>query len=115
MSWSLAQLVGRRRALDLLLTNERVDARTALAWGLVNRVVPAGEAEQAAIALATTFEGASAATTAAVKRLVGDAVSASFDAQLDAEKASFVERAGTADFREGITAFIERRPAKFAN
>jgi len=113
LSWSLAQLVGRRRALDLLLTNERIDARTALAWGLVNRVVPAGEAEQAAIALATTFEDASAATTAAVKRLVGDAVSASFDAQLDAEKASFVERAGTADFREGITAFVERRPAKF--
>jgi 2-(1,2-epoxy-1,2-dihydrophenyl)acetyl-CoA isomerase len=113
LTWSLTQLIGRRRALDLILTNERIDAQTALAWGLVNRVVPSGEAEQAAIALAQSFETASPATTAAAKRLVGEAASASFDAQLDAEKDSFVQRAGTADFREGITAFVERRPARF--
>jgi 2-(1,2-epoxy-1,2-dihydrophenyl)acetyl-CoA isomerase len=113
LTWSLTQLVGRRRALDMILTNERIDAATALAWGLVNRVAPAGEAEQAAITLAQTFQTASAATTAAAKRLVADAPSASFDAQLDAEKDSFVARAGTADFREGISAFVERRPAKF--
>lgn len=110
---TLTQLIGRRRALDMILTNERIDAKTALAWGLVNRVVPAGEAEAAAIALGRTFETASAATTAAVKRLVGEATHASFDAQLDAEEASFVTRAGTADFREGIGAFIERRAPKF--
>jgi 2-(1,2-epoxy-1,2-dihydrophenyl)acetyl-CoA isomerase len=97
----------------MILTNARIDAATALAWGLVNRVVPAGEAEQAAIALAQGFDTASAATTAAAKRLVGEAAATSFDDQLDAEKDSFVARAGTADFREGIAAFVERRPAKF--
>jgi 2-(1,2-epoxy-1,2-dihydrophenyl)acetyl-CoA isomerase len=48
-----------------------------------------------------------------VKRLVGEASGQSYDAQLDAERASFVARTETADFREGISAFIERRPAVF--
>jgi 2-(1,2-epoxy-1,2-dihydrophenyl)acetyl-CoA isomerase len=113
LTWSLTQLVGRRRALDLILTNERIDAGTALAWGLVNRIVAAGEAERAALALAGTLADASHGATAAVKRLVGEAAAASFDAQLDAERASFVARAATADFREGIAAFIERRPPNF--
>jgi len=110
---SLSRLVGPRRALELILTNRRIDAATALAWGLVNHMVPAAEVEATALALAATFEQASAATTAAVKRLVGEAATASFDAQLDAERASFVGRAATADFREGIAAFVERRPARF--
>lgn len=113
LTWSLTQLVGRRRALDLILTNERIDSRTALAWGLVSRLVPEGEAEKAAIALGRSFETASAGAVAAVKRLVGDAATASFDSQLDAERASFVERAGTADFREGIAAFTEKRAPRF--
>ncbi|WP_439572086.1 enoyl-CoA hydratase/isomerase family protein [Phreatobacter sp.] len=113
LTWSLASLVGRRRALDLVLTNRRLDAATALAWGLVNDVVPADAVEARALSLAATFETASAATTAAVKRLVGDAPARSFDAQLDAERASFVARAATADFREGIAAFIKRRAPVF--
>lgn len=110
---TLTRLIGRSRALDMILTNERIDARTAHGWGLVNRLVPEGEAEKAAIALGRSFENASAATTAAVKRLVGEAAQGSFDAQLDAEEASFVERAGTPGFREGIAAFLERRQPKF--
>lgn len=113
LTWSLTELLGRRRALELILTNRRLDAATALAWGLVNEVVPAARLDERALALATSFETASAATTAAVKRLVGEASARSFDAQLDAERASFVTRAATGDFREGIAAFIGRRAAAF--
>ncbi|KAF0135881.1 MAG: 2-(1 2-epoxy-1 2-dihydrophenyl)acetyl-CoA isomerase [Xanthobacteraceae bacterium] len=113
LTWSLTRLVGARRAFDLILTNQRIDAATALSWGLVNRIVPAAEVEAAALGLAAMFEQASVGATAAVKRLVGEAAGQSYDAQLDAEKASFVDRAGTADFREGISAFVERRPAVF--
>lgn len=113
LTWSLTRLVGARRAFDLILTNQRIDAPTALAWGLVNRVVPAEEVETTALGLAALFEQASAGATAAVKRLVGEAAGQSYDAQLEAEKASFIDRSATADFREGITAFIERRPAVF--
>jgi 2-(1,2-epoxy-1,2-dihydrophenyl)acetyl-CoA isomerase len=113
LTWSLTRLIGARRAFDLILTNQRIDAPTALAWGLVNRVVPAAEVEAEALALAGMFEHASTGATAAVKRLVGEAAGQSYDAQLDAEKASFIDRAATADFREGISAFVERRPAVF--
>ncbi|MGU9982437.1 enoyl-CoA hydratase/isomerase family protein [Phreatobacter sp. HK31-P] len=115
LTWSLTRLVGARRAFDMILTNQRIDAGTALAWGLVNRVVPAAEVEATALGLAAIFDQASVGATAAVKRLVGEASGQSYDAQLDAEKASFVARAETADFREGISAFIERRAAVFPN
>ncbi|MFN3852858.1 MAG: enoyl-CoA hydratase/isomerase family protein [Phreatobacter sp.] len=113
LTWSLTQLIGRRRALDLILTNRRLDAATALAWGLVNAVVPPGTQESEALALADALATGSAGATAAVKRLVGEAAGQSFDAQLDAERAAFVARAATADFREGIAAFVARRPPAF--
>ncbi len=113
LTWSLTRLIGQRRALDMILTNIRIDAATALAWGLVSRVVPTAGLEAAALDLAKGFEQASPGATAAVKRLVAGAAGQSYEAQLDAEMASFIDRAGTADFREGITAFVERRPARF--
>lgn len=113
LTWTLTQLVGRRRALELILTNRRLDATTAMAWGLVNDVVPPAALEEHAMSVAAAFETASGGATAAVKRLVGEAVAQSFDAQLDAERASFVARAATADFREGIAAFVARRPPVF--
>lgn len=112
-TWSVTRLLGHRRAMEVLLLNEPMDAKTALALGLVNRVVPAGGAETEALALAHRIAGGAHGATAAVKRLVGQAVTASFAEQLGAEKLSFVERAGTADFREGIAAFLERRPPRF--
>lgn len=113
LTWSLTQLIGRRRATELILTNRRLDATTALAWGLVNAVVPGADLESQALAMAGALAKGSAGATAAVKRLVGEAAAQSFDAQLDAERASFVARAATADFREGIAAFVARRPPEF--
>ena len=112
-TWSLTRLLGPRRALEVMLLNEPMDAKTALAFGLVNRVVPPGEVEAEAVALAHRIAAGAHGATAAVKRLVDHAVTATFAAQLAAEKASFVERAGTADFREGIAAFLERRAPRF--
>ncbi|QCI64795.1 enoyl-CoA hydratase/isomerase family protein [Phreatobacter stygius] len=112
-TWSLTRLLGARRAMEVMLLNEPMDAHTALALGLVNRVVPAGDVEAEALAMARKIAGGAHGATAAVKRLVGAAVTADFAEQLAAEKVSFIERAATADFREGIAAFLERRTPRF--
>jgi 2-(1,2-epoxy-1,2-dihydrophenyl)acetyl-CoA isomerase len=113
-TWSLTRLLGPRRALEVALLNESVDARTALGLGLVNRVVPEGELESEALALARRLAEGSAAAQARVKRLVQAAVTGTYEEQLELEKKGFVESAGTADFREGITAFFEKRKPRFA-
>ncbi|MFT3952996.1 MAG: enoyl-CoA hydratase-related protein [Piscinibacter sp.] len=112
-TWSLTQLLGRRKAMEMMLLNQPMDAATALALGLVNKVVPAEALEAEAAAWANAIACGAHGANAAVKRLVGTAATASLADQLQAEKVSFVERAASADFREGIAAFIERRPARF--
>ncbi|GGC52876.1 enoyl-CoA hydratase/isomerase family protein [Chelatococcus reniformis] len=112
-TWSLTRLLGPRRAVELMLLNEPIDAADALRLGLVNRVVTKADLMPAATALAERLTRTAAGADAAVKRLVQQAVEGSFDRQLDLEKDSFVGLAGTADFREGISAFIEKRGARF--
>jgi 2-(1,2-epoxy-1,2-dihydrophenyl)acetyl-CoA isomerase len=112
-TWSLTHLLGARRALQMILLNDPVDAATALSWGLVNTVVPRTELDASALALAMRLAAGASGAMAAVKRLVGEAVDTPFVAQLDREKASFMTEAAKPDFREGVMAFLERRKAAF--
>lgn len=113
-SWTLTRLLGPRRALEFILLNEALDARRALEWGLINRVVPADRLDGAVAELAMRLSRESAGALTSVKRLVHLATTSSLDEQLDREKEGFVTGAAKDDFREGITAFFERRPARFA-
>lgn len=114
VSWWLPRLVGPRRALDLLLTNRRVTAPEAAGLGLVSRVVAADElaatAEEAAAGLARGAGQAMAVT----RRLVADAWSADLGTQLDDEARRLTERAVSAEGREGIAAFLAKRPPRYA-
>lgn len=112
-TWSLTRLLGPRRALAFMLLNERLDARAAQEAGLFNIVVEPHDVLPAATDMANRLAASAAGAGATVKRLVQAAVTGGFDAQLDLEKQGFVSAAGTADFREGITAFFERRPPRF--
>ncbi|APT60313.1 MAG: enoyl-CoA hydratase [Azospirillum brasilense] len=112
-TWTLTRLIGAKRALAFVLLNDRMSAEEARGLGLVNLVVPAAELASAANALAERIAAGSVGATAAAKRLVGLAGTGSLDAQLDAELTAFASAARTADFREGITAFFERRPTRF--
>ena len=112
-TWSVTQALGARRAIEFIMLNDPLDAKGALALGFVNRVVPLADLETESMAYALRFVAGSKGANAAVKRLVHAAAEGQFASQLALERASFIERAGTADFREGVTAFIEKRPTRF--
>ena len=112
-TWSLTRAVGARRALELMCLNTPVSAQEALALGLVNRLVPAAQLAAQAIEMAQRLAESAPMAMARIKSLVEAAVTADFDSQLDRERESFIACAGTDGFREGVTAFFERRPPNF--
>jgi 2-(1,2-epoxy-1,2-dihydrophenyl)acetyl-CoA isomerase len=113
-SWSLPRLVGMRHAMEILLLGERFDAQRALELGLVNRVVPAADLESAVAALVDSLVTGPVMAIRNAKRLLRESPGRTLAEQLDAEAVSFGACAGTDDFVEGITAFLEKRPPDFA-
>jgi enoyl-CoA hydratase/carnithine racemase len=105
----VSRAVGRKRAMQMLLTGEPIDAATALDWGLVNRVVPGEELEPAVLEMVEAIARSSAYTVGVGKR--------AFYAQVDrAEHEAYqhcklvmAENALAADAQEGMTAFLEKR------
>jgi enoyl-CoA hydratase/carnithine racemase len=110
---ALTRAIGRKRAMEMLLTGNPIDAQTALAWGLVNRVVPPERLHDETIAFARSIASASRDIVALGK--------AAFYAQIDLDqtrayeyaKAVMTSNALEPDASEGITAFLERRPPKW--
>ena len=113
-SWSLPRIVGMRRAMEIMLLGERFDAHRALELGLVNRVVPAAELDRAVAAVVDALVTGPVMAIRNAKRLMRESLSRSLSEQLDAEAASFGACSATDDFAEGISAFLEKRPAVFA-
>lgn len=113
MSWTLPRAVGAARARDILLTNRAVDAAEALAIGIASRVVPDEEVDATAAAVAADLAAAPTSALAATRRLVEDGAARTFAEHLDAEAASIAAHAGMPHGREGIAAFVEKRPPRF--
>ena len=110
----LVALVGPGVAMEMLLTGRRMDAATALRVGLVNAVVPAGDLMSSAMAMAEAIAKNGPAAIRATKRLVRGATAAGLDAGLADELDAFAAAFGTAEQRDGMAAFVERRPARFS-
>ena len=104
---------GAARAAEMAMLGERVPARQALEWGLVNRVVPDAELEQAAGELLARLAAGPTRSYANIKRLLNRGRLADLAAQLDAEADAQREQGRTADFIEGVVAFAEKRPPRF--
>ena len=110
---AVSRVLGRKRALEMLLTGDAIDANTAADWGLVNRVVPEGELRAATLALAERIGQASSFTLKTGKQ--------AFYRQADLPQAEayaytqqvMTENALAADAREGICAFLEKRPPRW--
>jgi len=112
-SWSFTQLLGPRRAMEVLMLGEPIEANQALSLGLINRVVARQELERASQALAQRLAAGPRVALANIKRLVQLAPRSDLDTHLEAERNCFVAAAATADFREGISAFFAGREPAF--
>lgn len=112
-SWWLPRLVGLRRAQELYLTGRRLPAAEALDWGLVTQVLPDAEVEPAAAALAARLATGPTRSFGHIRRLLRDGHQVTLRDQLAAERESIVAVAGSADTREGVTAFTEHRRPRF--
>jgi enoyl-CoA hydratase/carnithine racemase len=106
----LPRLIGRTAAIELLLTGDPIDAARALELGLVSRVVEPDELLSAAVSVARKFAAQAPLALAATKRAIADGLDRPLSEGLEAERREFVGLFATEDAREGITAFLEKRP-----
>ncbi len=112
-TWYLPRLIGLRRAQELALTNRTLSAGEALDWGLVTRVVPAAELEDAALALCSQIAAGPQAAQASVKKLLLCSPDNGLEAQMEIEGRAIARAAATPDGAEGIQAFAEGRKPVF--
>lgn len=109
----LPQVVGLKRAQELMLTGEFIDADEAWRIGLVNKVVPLGEEEAKAEAMARTVMSRAPLAIRQHKRLLAQSTEADFETVLNLEKQTISNLIFTEDYGEAITAFSEKRKPKF--
>jgi enoyl-CoA hydratase/carnithine racemase len=109
----VARNVSRKRAFELGLTGDAIDARTALDWGLVNRVVPADELDDATIDLLRHATRGSRASKALGKRTLYAQIGLDQDAAYEHALDVMVRSSQTPDAQEGFAAFLEKRKPRF--
>jgi 2-(1,2-epoxy-1,2-dihydrophenyl)acetyl-CoA isomerase len=109
----LPRLVGWKRAAELLMTGDMVDARRAAEMGMINRTVADAELMPEALELASRLASAPTAALARIKRMLDASAANDLNAQLELEHEAQLQSGQTKDFREGVAAFIEKRPPRF--
>jgi enoyl-CoA hydratase/carnithine racemase len=109
----LARLVGLGRARDIVYTGRFVDAAEALGIGLADRVVPADALLDAALEHAVSLGAGATAAIGLAKRVMNDGVGVPLARGLEMETEAFKEAFRTADAREGVDAFLTKRPPEF--
>ncbi len=106
--------VGMARAAEMAMLGERIPAEQALAWGLINRVVPDEQLHEETTALARRLAAGPTRSYAGSKRLLNNWLFTRMHEQLELEAELQQELAGSDDFVEGATAFVQKRPARFS-
>ncbi len=112
-TYTLPRLVGLNRASALMMTGDKVTAAEALTMGMIYKVFPAETFEAESHALAAKLAAMPTRGLALTKALLNQTFSNDLTAQLNAEAVAQDEAGSTADYAEGIAAFMEKRPAKF--
>jgi enoyl-CoA hydratase/carnithine racemase len=105
----LSRAIGRKRALDMLLTGRAIDASTALDWGLVNRVVPVAELEDEVTELVEAIARSSPLTVGIGKDAFYSQIELDEHRAYDLTKSVMAMNAGAGDAQEGMSAFLEKR------
>jgi 2-(1,2-epoxy-1,2-dihydrophenyl)acetyl-CoA isomerase len=114
ITWPLARALGEARAKELLLLSDVIAAGDALALGLLNRVLPAAELLPAAMQLAARIAAGPQVAYRYMKENVHAAATESYQQLLDREGFTQRRTGATADHREGVAAFVEKRAPKFS-
>ncbi len=109
----VARNIGRKRVMEMLLTGEPIDAQTALAWGLVNRVVPAGELDRAVQRYVDIILARSPEVIRLGKQAFYQQVDRPLDAAYGLANEKMVYSLQLEDAAEGMDAFLQKRPAKW--
>jgi len=112
-TWFLPRLAGSARALGMMLLGEALPAATAAEWGLIWRVVDDETLMDEARALAGKLAQGPTVGLGLIKEALNRSLASTLEAQLDAERDLQRLAAKSTDFREGVAAFLEKRPAKF--
>ncbi len=112
-TYFLPRLVGYKKAMELALLPDRFDAQTALSLGLVNWVVPAGQLVEESKRIARRLASGPTRAYAEAKRLLSRSDAASMESQMEEELRAFARCARTDDLKEGVSAFVEKRPPTF--
>ncbi|MFK8015039.1 MAG: enoyl-CoA hydratase/isomerase family protein [Gammaproteobacteria bacterium] len=109
----MGRQLGYKRAFQILVEAERVNAQSALDFGLVNRVVPADELSEATLAWADSFADRAPLAMASIKKILRGAMHQDFDTVFRAEAVEQQVCRISEDCAEGVSAFLEKRPATF--
>jgi len=112
-TWLLPRLVGKARAVELSLLGEKLPAETALQWGLVNRVYDDSALWDETIKLARDLANGPTVALALIRKLYWDSAENTLEDQLNLEFESQRIAGSSEDFKEGVGAFLAKRPAQF--
>lgn len=112
-TWLLPRLIGKARSVELSLLGEKLPAEKALAWGLINRVHDDAVLMDEAMKLAHELANGPTIALSLIRKLYWDSSEQTFEEQLNHEFESQRYAGASEDFKEGVTAFLEKRPAKF--
>jgi 2-(1,2-epoxy-1,2-dihydrophenyl)acetyl-CoA isomerase len=112
-TWLLPRLIGKARSLELSMLGERLPAEKALEWGLVNRVYDDVDLMTETMKLAHDLANGPTIALSLIRKLYWDSPENSFEDQINLEAQSQRLAGAADDFKEGVTAFLEKRPAKF--
>jgi 2-(1,2-epoxy-1,2-dihydrophenyl)acetyl-CoA isomerase len=113
-TWLLPRLVGRQRALELMMTNEPLSAELAKEWGLVREVFDDGSLREGALALARKLASGPTRALVATRKLIDDSEHATYADQFRREIETQAAIRTSEDALEGRNAFLEKRPARFS-
>jgi len=113
MTFFLARAVGTQRAMEMTLFSRVLPAARAAEWGLVQEILPDAEFGAGVDALADRIASGPTLAFARAKELYNRALSQPLETQLEEERQNISRSAGSRDFREGIRAFLEKRPARY--